>query len=173
MGRAADARERVRQFMAEQALPLDPLPLYMQVLEWTAFAEIYLSAARALETGAELEHLYPKTQITGHAIECALKACIAAHGATVPQIHDLVDLADRVLELGIKLSDIDLTCIVNLNREYYRDPVTATKFKARYPAEDGGFRFRPPPVMLAGEVVRNLLDHAKRENDARNRLASP
>lgn len=108
------------------------IPLRVQAGEWLTFANSYSIAATLVAGGAE--HLWlPRLQLTGHAVELALKACLAAASTRPPNEHDLVRLCILATDHGYVLSQAEQAAIVHLTHFYHRDLATRTKFKARYP----------------------------------------
>jgi hypothetical protein len=106
----------------------------MHALNWAYVAVDFLTAASILDKKGP--HLIgPKLQLTGHAIECSMKACIALVGAKPPNKHDLVQLYKIIDKHGFHLDDRLQTMIVHLNHHYYQDLGTGSKFKLRYPTE--------------------------------------
>jgi hypothetical protein len=151
-------------------LPPDPVPTYLHVCEWIGFARHYSDAASLLSANAATHADLPRILLAGHAMECALKACLLAKGADAPRSHDLVNLADRAIDAGFRLQDPELVAIVNLNSVFERDLVSLTKFRVRYPTKnfEASVRTYAPQVLLA-RVVDSLLEQASSINDAHNR----
>ncbi len=114
--------------------PSLPIPKELQAYEWALFAIEFLAAASILDQ--KYPHFQgPKLQLTGHGIECSMKACIATVSAKIPITHDLVKLYKVIENHGFHLDDRLLAMLVLLNHAYYQDLGSGTKFKLRYPAE--------------------------------------
>jgi len=95
----------------------------------------YLIAASILDKRG-LQFINPKLQLTGHAIECSMKACIASVGVKPPNKHDLVQLYKVIEKHSFHLDNRLQAMIVHLNHHYYQDLRTGSKFKLRYPTEN-------------------------------------
>lgn len=63
--------------------PSFPIPKEMQAVHWAYIAVEFLTAASILDK-KEPHFTNPKLQLTGHAIECSMKACIASIAAKPP-----------------------------------------------------------------------------------------
>lgn len=96
-------------------------------------AQDYLRAARVISNSDAL--LYdPLLQLTGHAMELILKACIASVGQSPPPTHDLVRLAEHVESLGFRFPEpTQVAMLVHLNHSYFRHSQNGGKYSARYP----------------------------------------
>src|SRR5688572_12018806 len=97
-------------------------PAYLKTLEYVLYAESYISAASVVAGSQNL--LLPLMQITGHAIECAMKACISATGGEPlkgPDGHSLVSLGDRILSLGFEATEPQKALVVHVNHLYASD----------------------------------------------------
>jgi len=123
--------EKIYQAIDE---PKEDLPPKLRVMWWASFAKDYISAASILHKEAP-QYWLPILQMTGHAVECALKACLVAANKNPPKHHDLIKLYGLVAEFGFQLSDSDKAAIVHLWNFYFEDLATHTQYKARYPAE--------------------------------------
>ena len=138
------------------------VPLSVQALEWLAFAKDYSAAATLVAEQAKLLML-PRLQLTGQAVELALKACLAASAEQPPVAHNLVELYSLVAARGYSLSESQQAAIVHLSHFYYQDLGTNTKFKARYPAQKaenlGG---AVPDDATYVQLVRSLCEQAQR-----------
>ena len=68
------------------------IPLHLRARILCSYAKEYASAAAVLESSGP-QHILARTQLTGHALELAMKACVAAAGKEPPrgqEGHDLV-----------------------------------------------------------------------------------
>ncbi|MEN6424723.1 MAG: HEPN domain-containing protein [Phycisphaerales bacterium] len=119
------------QYISEPALPL---PREMQAIDWWYIAVEYLMGASILDK-KEPHFTGPRLQLTGHAIECSMKACFASVGANPPNTHDLVRLYTLVDKHGFHLENRLQAMLVHLNCHYYQDLGTGSKYKLRYPTE--------------------------------------
>ncbi len=140
--------------------PLFPIPKEMQAVHWAYIAVEFLTAASILDK-KEPHFTNPKLQLTGHAIECSMKACIASIAAKPPNKHDLVQLYKVIEEHGFHLDDRSQALIVHLNHHYYQDLGTGTKFKSRYPTETSersGGAIPPHSDMVA--ISNTLIEQA-------------
>ena len=99
MGSILEVQEQLRKVYDVAQEPATEVPLCVQVLEWLSLAQEYLAAATLVSQHAEDVWL-PRLQLTGHAVELALKACLAAADVSPPNDHDLVKLYVSVAELG-------------------------------------------------------------------------
>ncbi|MCG7947082.1 MAG: HEPN domain-containing protein [Candidatus Thiodiazotropha taylori] len=102
-----------------------------QAVIMVGYSEQYLAAAKVIE--ANLHLILPRLQMTGQAIELILKACIAGCNQTPPHDHDLIKLCKRCVNYDYCLSEADVAWIFHLNHHFYKDVVTKTKYKSRYP----------------------------------------
>jgi hypothetical protein len=132
----------------------------LQAGELAHFAREYISAASILDRDWP-EHVLPTLQLTGHAVELSLKACLASAGSVPPVEHDLVALYREAEKLGFALDESQMAAIVHLRHFYFKDLATGTKHKARYPTprieELGGAM---PRNSTFTSVVNALLDQA-------------
>jgi HEPN domain-containing protein len=108
------------------------VPLVLLAGELAAFARDYISAASILERESP-EHWLPILQLTGHAVELSLKACLASAGTVPPVGHDLVELYRGAEARGFALNEPQFAAIVHLRHFYFEDLATGTRYKARYP----------------------------------------
>ena len=106
----------------------------MQALYWAYIAVEFLTAAAILDKKGP-HFIRPMLQLTGHAIECSMKACIASVAHEPPKNHDLVQLYKVIDKHGFHLDDRAQALIVHLNHNYYQDLGTGTKCKLCYPFE--------------------------------------
>jgi len=134
MSNIDNIQRKIRKIYASEGLPSGKTPIQLQSIEWSYRAIDYLVAASVLEKKG-LYFSHPKLQITGHSIECALKACISSVGNKPQNTHDLVRLYREVEKLGYQLDSKYQAMIVHLNHLYFQDLGTGTKFKLRYPTD--------------------------------------
>jgi HEPN domain-containing protein len=156
-----DIQERISQLYKMAHEPSAKVPLSVQALEWLAFARMYAEAATLVAEHAE--HLWlPRLQLTGQAVELALKACLAASESQPPVDHDLVKLYVLIAKQGYLLSEFEQAAIVHLAHFYHRDLATKTRFKARYPAPTteqlGG---AVPDDATYSQLIRSLCTQAE------------
>jgi hypothetical protein len=111
------------------------VPIAVQVMEWVSLANDYISAASIIDKHAP-PFMLPRLQMTGQAVESALKACLVAAHAGFPkgEGHNIVKLYELASEHGFQLGEPDLAFIVHLAHFYFKDLATSTKFKTRFPA---------------------------------------
>jgi hypothetical protein len=109
------------------------VPRTAQVIQWVSFANDYIAAASLIDEYAHHRLWLPRMQMTGQAVESALKACVVSAGLKVPVQHDLGALCDLAVSLGFELSDPDLAAVVHLTHLYHEDVATGTRYKTRYP----------------------------------------
>ena len=141
----------------------------MHVMEWVGYSNMYMDAAKQLPA-TEHNLKLPATQLCGHAIECALKACLLAKGIEPALTHNLVKLADDAIASGYVLQEFELVQVVHLNQNYYASLISDAKFRARYPAQY--FQGRREPVaspMLVSTIVASLCAQAAANNEGSNR----
>lgn len=124
--------ERLKKSHAEPTGQAVAVPLPLQSYLLAGRAEEYIGAASVLDQ-ARPRYLLPMLQLTGHAIECTFKACLAIAELTPPNSHSLVELCSMAVKAGFRLEDRDLAMLVHLHHLYYEDLTTGTRFKARYP----------------------------------------
>ncbi|MEX2374373.1 MAG: HEPN domain-containing protein [Dehalococcoidia bacterium] len=156
----AGIRTRIEELYAHGAPPSVAVPIGLQAHLLGHFARDYVAAASILEQEGP-QHYLPALQLTGHAVELALKACLASREVPVPHGHDLLDLYDRVEGNGFRLDEAQYAAVVHLQHFYFRDLVAQTKFKSRYPAMSterlGG---AVPSNAMFGSVVASLLQQS-------------
>jgi hypothetical protein len=170
MPTAKELQEGILPFYQELLVdPKERVPHYMHVMEWIGYATMYKDAARELHEPAP-QFALPRLQLSGHAMECALKACIVAKGEAPARTHDLVQLVDTVVSLGYVVIQRDLGSIVHLNQNYFSSMLSGTRFKARYPALHFQGR-REPAVssLLIDRIVIDLCRQAHEVNELNNR----
>ena len=109
------------------------VPLPIQTLSLVSYAQEYLKAAAYLAALDEPMAL-PRLQLTGQAVELALKGCLASAGILPPRHHDLVSLFELVEAAGFSLNEDPLLAwLLHLNHWFSKDLATDTKYKSRYP----------------------------------------
>jgi HEPN domain-containing protein len=106
-------------------------------------------------------------QLTGQAVELALKGCLAASAVVPPIGHDLVNLVRQVQSHGFELDSSMCAAIVHLQHFYFQDLATGTKFKTRYPSAQferlGG---AVPSNSTFGHIVTVLSNQAEKRGGA-------
>jgi hypothetical protein len=108
-----------------------------QLREWKFFAERYIAAASALDDANDT-HILPRSQLYGHATECAFKAYLSSRNVSIPRGkagHDLVNLASIAEDNGFYIQELQAIALAQLYSVYYKDIVTGTMYKSRYPTE--------------------------------------
>jgi len=135
MSKIDEAQDKIKKLYENINEPPFQIPKEMQALHWAYIAIEFLIAASILDK-KEPHFTNPKLQLTGHAIECSMKACIASVGVNPPNEHDLVELYKVIDKHGFHLEERLQTMIVHLNHHYYKDLGTESKFKLRYPTEN-------------------------------------
>lgn len=144
------------------------VPRYLQVHQWVYFAKEYLAASSRLN-GERLHMIRPWMQVSGHAIECAIKAYLCAVRSKVPKEHDIVKLVDVAVAAGLSISERNLAMIVHVNHLYSCDLRSATKYKARYPSKhmerSGGSL---PDMGSIKQIVDETCQQAMDLNEASN-----
>jgi HEPN domain-containing protein len=164
-----DIEKIVKQISAlyEQfAEPAIEVPLAIQARELMFRARDYIAAASIVEREG-MHHWLPMLQLTGHAVELSLKACLASANIIFPVGHDLVGLCRHVQGHGFKLDSPMCAAIVHLQHFYFEDLATGTRYKARYPSKLterlGG---AVPSNSTFTTIVSALLDQAARRAGA-------
>ena len=71
------------------------VPLALQAMGLAHFARDYIAAASILEREVP-QFWLPILQLTGHAVELSLKACLASANSVPPSGHDLINSAVRL-----------------------------------------------------------------------------
>src|SRR3990172_10434654 len=134
------------------------VPTELLAYKWATFAVEYIYAASILAK-EEFRFIKPQMLLTGHAIECVLKAYLVASRSDPPDKHDLVQLYNLAKNYGYQLNDKSLAMIVPVNHYYYKDLGTKTKYKARYPTKtserSGG---SVPPNSICISIVNTLIE---------------
>ena len=148
------------------------VPRYLHAVEWLGRSDMYLAAAEELAREPDL-FSFARIQLSGHAIECALKAAIVTFGRRPERHHhDLSVYADTALALGVRMSEPELVIIVNVNQHYFRSLWSGAKFKARYPTEKFEST-REPRIehQAVARVLGALRPQIESANDERNKQA--
>jgi HEPN domain-containing protein len=142
------------------------VPLALRAREYMFLAGDYIAAASVIERDGP-HHWLPMLQLTGQAVELALKACLAASDHAPPIGHDLVSLVRQAQARGFVLDSSMCAAIVHLQHFYFQDLATGTKYKARYPSTKverlGG---AVPRNSTFTKIVTVLLDQAKQRTGA-------
>ena len=137
MGKIKKAQFKIKKLYESSKEPSFSVPIKKQATAWSYIAEEFLMAASILDKKGP-NFIRPRLQLTGHAIECSMKACIASVGAEPPggsEGHDLVHLYEIIDKNGFHLEDRLQAMIVHLNHHYFQDLVTESRYKIRYPAK--------------------------------------
>lgn len=144
------------------------VPLVRYAIELGSYAKEYISAASIVDShGPQL--MLARLQLTGLAVELALKTYLAAAGVRPPKKkkkgHDLIRLYKQASQLGLVLAGPDQAAIVHLSHLYYQDLATETVYKARYPAEtDEPLGGAVPESAEFDRIVGYLLKMAAEKN---------
>lgn len=143
--------------------PGNPVPRFEKVRHWSHFAKQYLLASEYLRT-RDVPLLLPWFQVTGHAIECSVKAFICAVEEHVPKSHDLVKLLDTALASGLLACRDDVVHVIEINHIYSRDLQSQTSYKARFPTD----RWEPiSGSILEQQILARIVnDFCKQAADA-------
>jgi len=148
------------------------LARFDQVRHWLVFAREYLSAAELL-CDRDPPIFFPRVQVSGHAIECAVKAYICASGKNVPggtKGHNLVSLLDIAIESGLTVNERDLAMVVHINHQYFRDLKSMTVYKSRYPSGFGEiYGGTIPDADFLRVFISRVCDQAVATNERLNR----
>ena len=157
-------QQKIAKIYRAMEEPKIGVPLALQVMQWVSFAEDYIAAASIID-GQAPQHWLPRLQMTGHAIESALKACLVAVHAEPPNHHNLVQIYELASKHGFQLGNSDLAAIVHLGHFYFQDVATSTKYKTRYPTDKmerlGG---AVPSNSAFVSIVRSLSEQATEKN---------
>jgi len=152
-------------------LPEDdtPIPLELRSGSMGLRAKDYICAAAIIENNG-FQHYLPQIQLTGQAVELALKSCIASVGIEPPRGyrgHDLVALYRTVQAHGFEIEEREFAAIVHLNHIFFEDLSTDTRYKSRYPADNnenlGGV---VPKNEVYDAIVKKLVSLSKVKNGA-------
>ena len=136
------------------------VPLAVQANQLVSFAKQYITAASIVDKEAP-QLILPIIQLTGHAVELSLKACLASKNVDPRKEHKLTNLFRKAQELGFELSESEFAAIVRLQHFYYRDLKTGTDYKARYPTiRDEPLGGSLPPNSTFTSIVNSLIKQA-------------
>lgn len=154
--RVAAVYEPLRQLEPK----IENAPTEVTVQRWAAYARDYIESAGIIERTSR-QHWLPVIQLTGHAIECALKACIAGSREPVPRTHDLVELL-KLAQAELREAQVAMIC--HISRLYFKDFQTNAEYKSRYPDNTSTGGSLPGNETMA-EIVERLGQQAiKRAN---------
>ena len=133
------------------------IPTELQVVSYFSYSNSFLSSAELLESLDP--RLFMQTlHCTGQSIELALKGYILSCGETPGRIHNLIELAKKVEELGFQFEKIQESAVVLISHYFYEDLTTNTRFKTRYPSSNeemvGG---AIPDLNEIRKMVKSLL----------------
>lgn len=167
VSKIAQVSQRLSGLLVDFALSHDKLPGPMRVREWVFFAQEYMTAASCLE-----EHLRDRwlaqLQVSGHSVECALKAFHLAAGVAPPTTHDLVALCESAETKGCHVTEMQAIAVFQLSLHFYRDLATGAKYKARYPTVKAESSRAPVPEQhtlqaFVGSVCQQALGRVERD----------
>jgi hypothetical protein len=134
-----------------------------ELLELFALSQEYLEAAAELDKlsrgpGPSMWSVW--TQLAGHAVELALKACLWEEPGEYKPTHNLVRLMELALRRGVTISNEGaLYTVVHLNHLFGEEYGTQRKLPARYGAQSAATF---PHHLEVDGLVRGLLDEAER-----------
>ncbi len=155
--------DRLSGSLKDFSLPGEERSISWRVRDWNSFAEEYMVAATCLHEQDDLR-VRARLQVSGHSVECALKACLASTNAPVPGTHDLTSLCSQVENAGFHVTELQAIALFQLSLHYFRDIGTGTKFKARYPTEKAEAKRAPVPEHQAlSELVESLRTQSLRK----------
>ena len=145
--------------------PGKPVPIFEKVRHWSYLAEQYLLASDYLRT-RDVPLLQPWFQVTGHAIECSVKAFICAVGKHAPKKHNLIKLLDIAVASGLVADKGDVVHVISINHIYCRDLQSETRYKARFPSD----RWEPiagsiPEQRVLSRIVNEFCTQAAAANE--------
>jgi len=171
MLKAENIRARLKQLMSEATLPPnEDVSVFLHTIEWVGFAQHYNEAADSLSQRSGPVSDLPRILLSGHAVECALKACLVTKAHDVPRIHDLIVLSDRVLNFGFVLLEPELVAIAHLNSVFSEDLVSLTRFLVRYPSNQSEANFqRHVSQISVARIVDSLIAQVTKYNGNANR----
>ena len=129
-----EAEARMRGFLSPRYTEKAAEPIERQAVEWIGYAQNYIRASVVVQADNAVRSP-ASIYLAGHAVECALKACIRAAGEKSKFVHDLVTLMEKAEEKGYSLHEQQLWCLVRLNWYTFADPETDTVLKGRYPSD--------------------------------------
>lgn len=155
--------EKLKAIYSHTVQPTLDVPLSLQAAEWAHRAEEFGAAASVVAERLPSNWL-PRLQLTGHALEAALKAFLAANEVPSPNTHDLARLFDLSASHGCELDDLGMASVVHASHFYYQDLGTGTKYKARYPTlttESLGGAVPEDSTFQA--AVRSIIEQARRK----------
>jgi HEPN domain-containing protein len=156
MGRARDIQAKIRGLLQHSDSGAGKLPEQLQAYRWLALAEEYAAAAEMLDGDPKLT--WPLMNVTGHALECALKGLLAGSRVAPPKTHDLIALVERAEACDLPLlTDLEFASIAWVDHYYHQDLVTQTTHKTRYPTATPEAIGGPiPNAAVCAGVVRKL-----------------
>lgn len=152
--------EKIYQAIGVQ--PVVNVPPTVQAMEWASRAKTYIAAASIVDKEAP-QHWLPVLQMTGHAMECSLKACLVAANIEPPHEHDLIKLYRLAAKHGFQLGGPDFAALVHLRHFYSRDLATNTPNKARYPASGERLGGSVPSNATFVSIINSLIEQAEQK----------
>lgn len=161
MNKIRDIQKKIHAILDRYPPGTIESPLYLQTYGWLAYAEEYRRAAIAVS--GDMHLVNPMLNLTGHAIECALKGFLSASGATPPVSHDLVKLLEMCHSHGLQpLSDLQIASLIWVSHYYHQDLVSKTKYKARFPTRTDEMVGGPIPSSdVCSVIVKSVCDQTK------------
>jgi HEPN domain-containing protein len=162
VSRIRDLQEQLERSYSQRDSASIDVPLPIQTLSLISYAQDYLRAAACL-AAQEGPATLPLLQLTGQAVELALKGCLASAGKKPPRNHDLLTLYEFAETEGFCLKDdSQLACLVHLHHWFSQDLATNTKYKSRYPPTSteavGG---AVPSHSAFAEIISSLCEQAR------------
>lgn len=139
-----------------------------QVKWYISYAQDFIAAASIIDSRAS-QHVRSRWQMTGQAVELALKTCIiVATRKNAPRGkkgHDLIKLCEMISEYGFHLEERDVAALCHLGHVYSWDLATGSKYKSRYPADYYEPNVAIDPGSSAFEsIVQSLIEQAKEKS---------
>jgi HEPN domain-containing protein len=132
-------------------------PRTWMIGEWMFFAQQYIEAATLLDDSPIADNV-AKLQLSGHALECALKAFLLAATQSTPKTHNLLALGKSAEEAGCHVTEMQAIAVFQLSLSYSIDIATNTRYKARYPTHEFESKVRATPFHdSVAELVANVL----------------
>ncbi|MDY6894851.1 MAG: HEPN domain-containing protein [Thermotogota bacterium] len=132
------------------------LPKELRILSLIIYAGNYKKAAEIIEN--ESPDLFIQSlHLWGQSIELGLKAFILSKNNEPKEVHDLVKLTRKAEELGLSLTQLEISSVVLLNHYFFEDLATQTKYKTRYPTKSEEHLGGPVPPNEALEGIFNSL----------------
>lgn len=112
---------------------IQPKSVEQQAFSFACYSIDFIQAAGLIDRGYDL--WLPRVLLLGHAVECMLKSCILLDGNQPKSTHDLLLLCEGICAASYEISDAHIAFVAHLQHTYYRDFLTGTRFKCRYPTD--------------------------------------